>query len=508
MFETLPTWALRVGLMALALSGCGGKSAPPEAATGPAQQEALPERPRLVVWIVVDQLPERLLDRARPHVVGGLARLLGPEAWTGVAEYAHASTLTGPGHATLATGASPSVHGIVSNHWYQGEESYNCADLDLLLAEPAADRVAAAGGRVVALSHKDRGAVFLGGGHARAVVQYDKDSGRFVGAPWADLDLEPLRAEPWQPAHPELYASFGPDDREVERGPDGATFPHDIRDPGHFLYSTAAGTALVNAAIAGVDAEELGRDEIPDLLTLSFSHTDYVGHAYTSESWEALDALLGVDRDLGRLFDHLDQVVGEGRWTAVLSSDHGAAPDVSRRIEPSAVLALGEAALSALGHEGSLRAFEPYVALPSTITDPDARLTAAQAVAEAMAQAEGVAAAWAWRAGLPESVPHGAAVLEAIHPERAGDVYLYLEEETLFTFRGHPTGTSHGSPWSYDRRVPLLLVGAGIQPGEGTEPVDVRQVAPTVAALLGVPPPAQAEQPPVWAACPRACGGK
>lgn len=491
---TLRRAGLAAALLGLGAAGCRAREAaepsPPPARAAPV------DPPPLVVLVVVDQLPIRLLERTAPAFTGGLARLTGPGAFRATARYHHAATNTCPGHATISTGADPSVHGIVTNLWFANGEPVYCAQLDLLEAQPLADRVVEAGGRVVSVSHKDRGALLLAGEGGQA-IWYDREAGTFQGADWAGLDLAPSRATPWEPAAPAHYALHAADDQPFEGGPDGrTTFPHDVADPRAFLYSSQAGAALVDLALAALEAEALGADATPDLLTVSFSNTDYVGHAYTAESWEAMDALVGVDRALGRLFEALDARLGAGRWTVALTSDHGVAPADAARLAPRVVREAADAALAALGLEGPTRLGEPFLALPPTVP-PDRRDEAARAVARAAAAVPGVAGAWAWRQdGVPDG-PHAEGVRASLHPGRANDVYLLLEEGTMFGHGDAPTGAGHGTPYAYDAHVPFLLAGAGVRPGVAPDLVDVRAVAPTVAALLGVPAPAHASLPPV-----------
>lgn len=484
---------LVAALLAPVAAGCGARESADPVEAPPVARPAT--RPALVVLVVVDQLPVRLLERTAPVFTGGLARLTGPEAFRATARYHHAATNTCPGHATLSTGADPAVHGVVTNLWFAEGEPVYCAQLELLKAQPLADRVIEAGGRVVSVSHKDRGALLLAGARGLA-VWYDRDAGTFAGADWARVDLAPLRSTPWEPAIPSHYALHAADDQPFEASPDGrTTFPHDIGDPRGFLYSAPAGAALVDVALAAVEAEGLGADGTPDLLTVSFSNTDYVGHAYTAESWEAMDALVGVDRALGRLFDALDARIGAGRWAVALTSDHGVAPADATRLHPRTVREAADAALAALGLEGTTRFGEPFLALPPSIP-PDRRDEAARAVARAAAAVPGVAGAWAWRQdGIPDG-PHAEGVRASLHPEHANDVYLLLDEGTMFGHGDAPTGAGHGTPYPYDAHVPFLLAGAGVRPGAASDLVDVRAVAPTLAALLGVEPPVHAALPP------------
>lgn len=488
-----PTRPIRPTLaLAWVLSACSG---PRETLSPPPTGAAVNAGPALVVYIVVDQLPVRLLERLEPHFTGGLAALTQGSGYRATGEYRHAVTNTCPGHATLATGASPAVHGIVSNNWPDpaGRDVY-CGAIALLRADTVADRVASAGGSVVSLSLKDRGVVFLGGRSPRALVTYDKTRGVFEGASWATTDLTVVRARPWTPANPEALAQLGIDDDPREGGVDRRTFPHDVSAPGAFPYSAYVGDALVEAAIAGVEAEGLGKGNVTDLLTVSFSNTDYVGHVYGTESWEAADALLGVDRALGTLFAHLDRSVGAGRWSAVLTSDHGSAAIDARRVSYDTVREAGRAVLQARGIGGDLVDGDPVVQLPDGMTDTVRGALAAE-VAHAMAAVDGVTGAWAWKKGIPDDAPHADAIRASYYPGRSGDIFVLVDEATVFA----PTGTDHGTPWAHDRFVPVLALGAGVPAGRADEPVDMRRIAPTIAALAGVPPPAEATEPALFA---------
>jgi predicted AlkP superfamily pyrophosphatase or phosphodiesterase len=475
----------------LLVAGCPKPGTPVEAAP----------KPSLVVLVVVDQLPTRLLDRAAPLLRGGLARLTGDQAFHAVGRYAHAYVATCPGHATISTGAAPSVSGIVSNEWYTdggpGVEPVYCGDIGLVRVETLADRVTAAGGQVAALSIKDRSAIMLGGRSPALESWLDKDGRRFR-PPLDDVPLDAYYAAEWTATYPEDYARIaGPDDgpREADVG-FGTTFPHPAATaaPAMFAATPFAGSALTDAAIAAVDRLRLGGDATPDLLAVSYSEVDYVGHAYTSESWEALDDLVRLDADLQRLTDHLDQAVGRDRYALLLTSDHGSVDPTGPRLDPDAVVKAASAAVS-----GGEVLFEgPTLWLPAALRhDPATRAPAARAVADAVAALPGVAGAFPWR-DAPVDNEHAAEIAQSVDPERSGDVYVLLAPNTAEDRAGQAgKGTSHGSPYPDEDRVPLLAVGAGVAPGTSTEDLDVRRVAPTLAALIGVPPPSSATLPPI-----------
>lgn len=474
----------------LALWGCMSRAPEP----------APPAPPKILLFVVVDQLPTRLLDDARPLLTGGLARLVGPAAFQSTARFGHAVMFTCPGHATLSTGAAPSTHGIVGNRWMVDGEKVYCASHELLLAETLADRIVGAGGHVASLGVKDRGAVMLGGHSPGLVGYFDLDALRFTGAPWLEaFDLAPYKGKPWEARRADAYAQRGPDDQLHESdayGPRTFPKPPPTEDPDrHWLLTPLAGTALTDIAIEALERSELGRDDTPDLLAVTYAHTDYIGHVYTTESWEALDALLRLDEDLSRLFATLDARVGTDGWTVALSSDHGSAPAGWTPLPESFVSSTADAVLAHAGFEETSLFDEPSLHLPATVKPP-AKVEIEKAVAAAVESVDGVARAvrWADPDALAAAGPLAEAVRQSVHPGRSGAIYVIIDEDVqVVSDPDDRTGTGHGTPYDFDARVPWLMAGHGVRAGAHADDVDARQIAPTLGALLGVGPPAQAE---------------
>lgn len=480
--------------MSLALFVLACTHTPPVPAPEGSSPETAENAPDLAVLIVVDQLPVRLLEAAEPLYEHGLKRLLADDAARLTARYAHAITYTCPGHATISTGAAPSVSGIVSNDWYvpahdgePGKHVY-CGDPAFLRVGTLADRVHESGGKVVSVALKDRAAMMLGGTQADVLSFYDKKAGAFT-APLQEVDTARWH-QPWEALHPGGYERLvGPDDDPNEADPGiGTTFPHPAPDARSLLFTPFAGEALVDAVLAGVDAGGIGQDATPDLLTLSFSQTDYIGHAFTSESWEALDGMVRLDRSIGRLMEALDERFGAENITYLLTSDHGASvAEGAVRVPPDAVVEAADGALEAAGLASGVIVESPSLWLPPELTtDPEVRTRAAALVAEAVSAVPGIEGAYAWRV-TPPSGPHADAVSLSLDDERSGDVYVLRGANALFDYSGRGQGTSHGTPFAHDTEVPFLAAGARVKPTRGT--VDVRQVAPTVSALLGLDAP-------------------
>jgi hypothetical protein len=321
------------------------------------------------------------------------------------------------------------------------------------------------------------------------------------------VDIAPVLNQEWAHRLPEALQALYPDQQDHEPGDawGNTDFPHPplgTENAAHLPVHPLAGSLVTDLAIKAVDTLALGKDDRPDLLTVSYSQIDYVGHLFSPQSREALDALLVLDEDLGRLFTHLDAQVGPDAWTAVLTADHGAAPGTARRIDLKAFKETAQSAFNGAGFDGELTFIEPTLNLPDAVAkDPTTRKAATAAIVSALQGYDGLAGAWAWREvdGFPQDLPHRKAYLASVDNVRSGDVFVMLAEGVLFTYNGDATGSSHGTPYYYDAQVPLLAVGKNIRPGSPKDltDIDVRRIPATVGALLGVGAPAQGLQDPV-----------
>ncbi len=490
--------------------------------------------PRLAVVVVVDQLGQEQLERAAPLLTGGLARLRAAGASFTDAHHAHGATLTGPGHATLATGAHPARHGVVANDWYdrsRGEWVYCAEDPERSLMSPIQLRVPALGdrlkerwprSRVFAAAGKDRAAVLLGGRRADGAFWFD--DGEFVtgdyyfsrGAPeWLKEFNEQegprrLLGQAWEPLPVAPAAAAAAGVVEADSGAFGSGLPRALGGfspaaDGGFLYAFAHSpfldAHLAELAQALVAAEGLGADGYPDLLALSFSALDLVGHQWGPNSPEALDVVLRLDRALGELLAFLDREVGEGAVVVALSSDHGVAPLPElaaalglpgRRAGREDVLCLQRANLELerrfgvgvdwLDGDFYLDGEE----LAARDLDPD---EVAAAAAELVERCPAVARAWTHadlRAGAGgRDGGYREAFRRSFDPERSPDLLIEVEPYHLPLTNYQ---TTHGSPHPYDTHVPLIFAGPGVPAAAIAGRVATVDLAPTLAALLGLPP--------------------
>ena len=520
---------------------------------------------RLVLQLTVDGLRADLLTRSDDRFgEGGFRYLLDNGAVFANAHYQHANTETIVGHATLATGAHPSVHGMTGNVWYDaeaGELAYNIEDPDspilpvregqqqggqvdpaqklsrtrgrspqALLAETLADKLlaySAGKSRVFAVSGKDRSAVALAGKGGKAFWM-STDSGDFVTSAWY-YDAYPEWVAQWNSerkasAHAgttwellndkESYLLAGQDDRPYEtdlRG-FGRTFPHRFGEAGNkLLYTQVVASPTGDALLADfvkslVVNEKLGKGVAIDYLSVSFSGVDAVNHFFGPASLENEDMVLQLDRTLADLLAFIDNKVGLDHTLIVLSADHGIAelPEYmaergldTGRLTPDVIMAaVDRVSEERFEVDGLVRFYyRPYLYLDRERIEeaglnPD---VVREVLAEVLTLEPGVHIA-ATRQML-ESWPDRKLfnqIRNNYHPVRSGDIYI-VQEPYWFNFDKGPVTGMHGSPWNYDTHVPVIFSGPGISSGITYRRVQPADVAPTLAALMGMSPPASAQ---------------
>lgn len=492
--------------------------------------------PRLVVMVVVDQLRADYLDRFKDRYEGGLGWLVERGAWFTDVAYRHASTVTAAGHATVATGRHPSSHGIVGNNWRApGRGEVYCIEDDRYspvggpagTVSPLALQAPTLGdllkerhrrSRVYSFSWKDRSAVLMAGPRADGAYWFEPGCGCFASSSFYGSSL-PAWLEDFNAARPAApyagreWTRLLPDDALYERlarrdefpgerGGADAVFPHGRGEQGYeaSLAATPFSDELTLAAAGALLASgEIGRDEVPDLLALGLSSTDSVGHSFGPYSQEAMDNHLRLDRALGRFLGAVDELVGLEHVAWALTADHGAMPLVehlaaggaaAERFDTASLWSRAEKAITecsagpaaetvdhAAGtalhwNEGALRAVGTEPAEASACI---AEWLEGQRGVEAVLTAEQLASG-----PLP---PLGVLFRNSYFPGRSPHVRLHLGERF---YPGTGTGTGHGSAHPHDRRVPVLLAGAGVAPGRYEGPAGPEDVAPTLAALLGI----------------------
>jgi predicted AlkP superfamily pyrophosphatase or phosphodiesterase len=490
----------------------------------PAAQPAPSGGPSLVVLLTIDQLSAELLERYEHVYTGGLRRILDEGYRFPNATHDHAVTVTAAGHTTLGTGVYPTRHGIVSNEWVERDgdgwrQVYSMSDPSAeIVGHPELEGMGPAnierpgladwilahdqGARAVSISKKERSAIGLAAQARGEVYWLPEQVAEFVtSTAYADSYPEWVRRfnreqmprlhgdTIWETIVPASLAALSrPDTSRWEYDREHTSFPHrardhvDMSDPlalneWRWDYTPYPDRAVVSIVLEALDELELGQRGSVDFLGIGLSQTDRIGHTFGPGSREQFDNLLRLDAELARLFDALDDQVGEGRWVLALSADHGIleipehladAGEPAGRIGRADREALLERIASATpGGEWAIResvSTLPFVAGAYTFEEIE-RGPPADSFAVFIANS------------------HSRTRITSVSA-RAG-VYV----RNLPNYLNLGTGTTHGSPYYYDRHVPLIFFGAGISPGVSSERVATVDVAPTLAGLTGIPIP-------------------
>jgi predicted AlkP superfamily pyrophosphatase or phosphodiesterase len=513
--------------------------------TGFAQTTNAPDdSPKLVVGIVVDQMRYDYLplywDKFEE---GGFKRLINEGYSFKNNHYNYFPTYTGPGHAAIYTGTTPSVNGIVGNSWYDrsiDDNMYVVSDSSVtpvgtasgagkmspanLNSSTVTDELKTASdqSKVVAVSVKDRGAVLPAGHLADGAYWYDGDSGKFITSSWYMDELpewvqqfneeglaKELNSRTWETLLPiEQYSESNPDNTPYEGtlgDKEKPVFPYDLdelsgEDTYNILQSTPFGNSLVQAfARRALDAEQLGSDEITDFLSISFSSTDYVGHNFGPHSIELQDTYMRLDRKLAELLNYLDKKVGKGEYVVMLTSDHGAVDVPAELIDKKlpggyfnsdvVIDVLNRYLDNKYGNEEWVKAYanQQVYLNRELVQESETTLNEMQQeVADFLLQFEAVQSTnTAFNFQHKDySGDYQAMYQRGYQHDRSGDVYIQLKPGWLDSTYG--TGTSHGSPYNYDTHVPLLFYGWNIPQGATNQKTTIPQVAPTISAILNI----------------------
>jgi len=508
------------------------------------RKAGLPNHPKLVVGIVIDQMRYDYLYRYYDkYSTGGFRRLMDEGFNCRNNHYHYAATYTGPGHAAIYTGSAPALNGIVGNEFYDrnlGRLVYCAEDTTVetvgatgtaghmsprnMLATTIGDQLKlATDGRakVVGIALKDRGSILPAGHAADGAYWFDSKEGNWITSTFYRNDLpqwaqdfnakrfpEQYAKQKWETVLPlDKYTESSADDQPFEASLPGepkAVFPHEFvtvagMSKFEVLRTSPFGDALTKEfALAALKGEQLGQDDITDLLCVSFSSPDYIGHSFGTYSIETEDNYIRLDRQLADLFAQLDATVGKGAWLAFLSADHGVAdiPGFAKTYRiPADVKASGEvsegvkkALTDAYGPgQWTLSYFNQQIYMNhDLLAEKKISLDDAyRVIKRALLKQRGVINLVNLHRLGDEALPENLAILfrNIVHPNRSGDFYVLLQAGW---FEGRSKGTTHGSTYSYDTHVPFLLYGWGIKPGQTLRRTRIADIAPTICALLGI----------------------
>jgi hypothetical protein len=473
------------------------------------------EKPKLVLAIVIDQFRYDYLLRFRTEYKEGLDRLLTRGAVFTNANYEHFPTVTAVGHSTFLSGALPSISGIVGNDWLDrdtgkvvtsvsddsvktlGGAGDGGASPNRLLVSTVGDELKMSNGsrsRVIGVSIKDRSAILPAGHMADGAFWFDPKNGSFISSTFYFAEL-PGWASEFNAAHPaDRYKGAAWLDR---------TYPNET---GEKLYQALLDSPFANDLVEAfaeraVEGEKLGQRGVTDLLAVSFSANDHVGHAVGPDAPEVHAISVSTDQEIGRLFQFLDSRMGMQNVLVVLTGDHGVAPlaEVNQarhmpggRMAPGIVKDTVQAALTKKYGEGKWitgpAEHSLYLNVDLIREKKLDRAEVDQTAADAALTIPHVFRVYTREQlvrGAIQNDQVGRRVTNGFFERRSADVFLLLDPYWMFGARG----TTHGTTFSYDAHVPVIFMGPGIKAGRFDESIAVNDVAPTLATLLGIETP-------------------
>ena len=510
--------------------------------------EVIVKKPKLVVGIVVDQMRYDYLNRFyKKYGEGGFKRLMNEGFNCKNNHFNYVPTYTAPGHASVYTGTSPKYHGIIGNDWYDKtiKKSVYCTSDD------AMEGVGVEGypgkmsphqmkttsftdenriytqmkGKTIGIALKDRGAILPAGHTANAAYWFEgRKEGKWISSNFYMTELpewvkkfnetEHINSyiQEWTTVYDiSTYTESGPDINTFEggfRGKEAASFPYDLNalkdDNGGFdiLKSTPFGnTMTTDFAIEALKAEQLGTDDITDVLAISYSSTDYVGHNFGVNSKEIEDTYIRLDKDLERLLNELDQMVGNGNYTVFLTADH-AAIEVPGYLA-SLKIPSGYFDGSTFRKKVSVFMSEHFGVdgLVENVSNNQIFLnrekldslkldlkSVQQTIVEEIMTYDHIDKAYTGWSMSNTNFTDGieSLVEKGYHQKRSGDV-VYVYDPAVISYG--KTGSTHGSSYQYDTHVPLLFYGNGIKQGYTYQKTEITDIAPTITSLLDINAP-------------------
>jgi len=505
-------------------------------------------KPKLIVGIVVDQMRNdfiyRYWDR---YSAGGFKRLVNEGYYFKNTHFNYIPTFTGPGHCSIYTGATPRTHGIIANEWYSktsGDEMYCVWDSAVQtvgsknknglmspknqLSSTIGDELKMSSNgkaKVFAVAIKDRSAILPAGHAANGAYWFDDESGNFISSSWYASDLpqwlktfndkklpKQYLEKGWSTLnYPESYVNSIEDDNNYESAPnkkEKAVFPYSYKNYiEKNLYGIIKATPYGNSitkdlALECIKNEELGKDNITDLFSISFSSTDIIAHSYGPRSVEVEDIYLRLDKDIEEILNFLDKEVGKNNYTLFLTADHGGA-DVPNHLLDKKIPAgyIREKKLKKTVKEYFKTNYGDSTLLADISNEQvfinekklqDLKLNKAEVEEKLCAFLTGIP-------GISEAYP--SAVLKNASFEK-NDYRALLQNGYNHKFSGNVAfiynpawmdfaekGTTHGAGYNYDTHVPLIFYGNGIKKGSNFNYTAITQIAPTICELIQVNQP-------------------
>ncbi len=512
------------------------------------------EKPRLVVGIVVDQMRYDYISRYyNDFEDGGFKRLIEDGFLFRNAHYNYIPTKTGPGHASIFTGATPARHGIIGNDWYAPsiDQKINCVGDSTAAVvggtsngEVSPRNVKATtitdelrlyynfNSKVVGISLKDRGAAIPAGHNPTGAYWYDLESGNIITSTYYRNDLpdwvneynklsRPTQflSKKWEllkdaEVYNESIADENPYEQELRKGL-GVSFPHDLpkhkKDNSLLKYTPFTNTMVKEVSMRAVVAEKMGMDTIPDFLTMSFSATDDIGHKFGPRSMEVQDTYLRLDREINEFLNFLDETVGAGEYLVFLSADHGATDVPAYMFKnkmPSGYHNNGY--IKSLLNDDLIKKYGEGNWISSIINEQiylNYELIERNnlSLKEVKDQVMGTLTKEDYIVEAFDSDevakrmftdPMLVRLQNGYDNKRSGDILYILTPSDLNDSWGRQ-GTDHRTPYTYDTHIPIIFYGKGIKKGASVRPVSITDIAPSLSMLLDISLPSAASGDPL-----------
>jgi predicted AlkP superfamily pyrophosphatase or phosphodiesterase len=507
-------------------------------------ETSVPDKPKLVVGIVVDQMRYDFLYRySGKYSSGGFKRLMNEGFNCRNNHYDYAPTVTAAGHAAIFTGSIPAINGMIGNEWFNqktGKLVYCVEDTAVktigsdskaglmspknLLVSTITDQLKIANNfqsKTIGIALKDRGSILPAGHTADAAYWFDSKNGAWITSsfymndlpPWAkDFNMlkmpQKYMAEGWKTLLPiEQYTESTADNQPYEAklsGEKTPTFPHELAAQSginllEVIRTTPFGNTLTkDFALAALKNENLGKGAKTDFLTVSFSSPDYVGHAFGPNSIETEDTYLRLDKDIAEILTTLDNSLGKGNYLVFLSADHGVADvpgfwqsqqlpagvlnseDSMKEIKSALKIAFGDGEFIR-AEDNSQLYLDEHVMREKKLSFAQVHEVVRQTLLKRDDVADVVDLHNLANSTLPDYQLNY--VKNGFNPRRSGDMMIVLNPSW---FTGRKQGTTHGSLYRYDTHVPLLFYGWKVKAGETTLRTNISDIAPTVADLLSI----------------------
>jgi predicted AlkP superfamily pyrophosphatase or phosphodiesterase len=507
------------------------------------------KKPKLVIGIVVDQMKAEYLNRFyNDFSENGFKKLIQNGYSFKNTHYNYMPTYTGPGHASIYTGTTPSVHGIVGNEWFNrslqtemyctddasvttlgdGTESEGKMSPKNLQSTTITDELKLSTnfkGKVIGISLKDRGAILPAGHFADWAFWYSK-TGAFISSSFYGNELPswvttfnnekhylPYLEKEWNLLKPKSTYNESLNDNNPYEGKmfkKVPFFPYNLKEmytnnDAGVLRSTPFGNNLiVDFAKKAIEKEDLGKDEITDFLTVSFSSTDYVGHLLGPRSIELQDTYLRLDETIADFINYLDKTVGENEYLLFLTADHAGAENVTylkdNKYEVTNINTrnlrkdLTDFSKTTYGIDvvANYSNFNLFFNRDSIATKQLKLQEVKKSFKEFLYTQKFVKRVYTEEEIMASSNSdfYLNFIAKGFDPTQNGEIII-LEKPAYIEYS--TTGTTHGSPYTYDTHVPLIFYGLNIKKGESFDRKDITQIAPTLSQLLKITYPNSTE---------------